>query len=1286
MRSVRFGDEGKTAGAPGARGCLLGLTLLLVLAGAAPPAAAQPVPEAPGDGRQQLRRQRLALHQEMIKQYLQGRYAEAAKLAQQLVVLQRRVYPRAEYPNGHPELAATLTTLGTFLQLQGEPHRGLPYAEQAVAMYRALYPTDSNPNLAAAVHGLGMLHRACGDYAPARAAMREALAMRRKLYPPERYPQGHADLAHSLNDLGALYQEEGNYQEAETHYRQAVAMFRSLYPAARFPQGDPHLAVALQNLGLVYKERADYGKAGALLRQALAMKRQLYPESRFPLGHPDLASSLTDLGNLSRVQGNYAEAEAFVREGLAMRRKLYPPNRFPRGHVNLTLSLNSLGQLLQDHGRLSQAEACYQEALDMLRGCFPPERFPHGHLLLFRALQNMGTVARARGDSERAEAFFRDAVAMARKVYPEACYPDGHPEIAANLNGLGAVLRDKGQSAAAEAVYHQTLAMQRRLYPAERYPRGHAELAATLSNLGTLLHERGEYTRAETFLRDNLAMLQKLYPPEGFPRGHPELAVGLNNLGYLYKVQGQLARAEGLFREALAMDRKLYPQETYPDGHPLVAAQLINLGLVLHTRGDFAGAEAAYADAVAMCRKLYPAARYPRGHADLARGLGGLGSSLKAAGRYDRAEAPMREELAMQQKLYPPQRYPHGHKYLAQALTALGSLLAARGDRAAAEPLLRAGLDMQQGLSEAFVEGAAEAQALNLLASLPLDRDGYLSATRDLPDRAEAGYALVWRGKALVSRTLERRRQALLRAADEETRNLGRQLAATRQAVARLLLTPAGARPDAAERLAELTERKEALERKLAARLPALAEGRDRVGRGPAELGKHLPQGTVFIDLLRYVNFSQDPEVPGHKGLGRTTRYTAFLLRPGQPVRRVELGPAAPVEAAITAWRRALAEGKPSPAAATLRRLVWAPLAEHLPAGTATVWLAPDAALTGLPWAALPGAKPGTVLLEKRALAVVPHGPFLLEHLTAAASRRREPPEGGTLLAVGGVAYDRRPADPAGARDAGGGGRPAPPADAGKVWAYLPGTAAELDRVLALAGTRPRRALRGAEAGVAAVLAELPKARWAHLATHGFFADKKFRSFLELEETAFALGAVGERVGAGARSPLVLSGLVLAGANVPAKDADKGDGGILTAEAIAGLDLDRLELAVLSACDTSLGEVAGGEGVFGLQRAFHLAGCKNVVASLWQVDDEATAALMALFYHHLWREKTSPLEALRQAQLTLYRHPERAPLLARARGPDFDRVARRPAGERPPTGARAPARLWAGFVLSGVGQ
>jgi CHAT domain-containing protein len=176
-----------------------------------------------------------------------------------------------------------------------------------------------------------------------------------------------------------------------------------------------------------------------------------------------------------------------------------------------------------------------------------------------------------------------------------------------------------------------------------------------------------------------------------------------------------------------------------------------------------------------------------------------------------------------------------------------------------------------------------------------------------------------------------------------------------------------------------------------------------------------------------------------------------------------------------------------------------------------------------------------------------------------------------------------------------------------------------------------------------------------------------------------------------ARNPLILSGVVLAGANLPPLTDDlglpTGEDGILTAEEVVNLDLRGTELVVLSACETGLGRSGGGEGVYGLQRAFHLAGARNVIASLWKVSDQATAALMRLFYHKLWIEKKPPIEALREAQLAIYYHPEQIKYLATTRGPNFKKTVKLVDGGRrnEPT-ERSPTRHWAAFTLSGPGR
>jgi CHAT domain-containing protein len=120
-------------------------------------------------------------------------------------------------------------------------------------------------------------------------------------------------------------------------------------------------------------------------------------------------------------------------------------------------------------------------------------------------------------------------------------------------------------------------------------------------------------------------------------------------------------------------------------------------------------------------------------------------------------------------------------------------------------------------------------------------------------------------------------------------------------------------------------------------------------------------------------------------------------------------------------------------------------------------------------------------------------------------------------------------------------------------------------------------------------------------------------------------------------NPLLRSGLALAGANTWLQNGllpEETEDGILTAEDVSGMDLSNTDMVVLSACETGLGEVLTGEGVFGLRRSFVLAGAKTLVMSLWKVPDKQTQELMIDFYHRMM-SGTSRAEALRQAQLAV---------------------------------------------------
>ena len=120
----------------------------------------------------------------------------------------------------------------------------------------------------------------------------------------------------------------------------------------------------------------------------------------------------------------------------------------------------------------------------------------------------------------------------------------------------------------------------------------------------------------------------------------------------------------------------------------------------------------------------------------------------------------------------------------------------------------------------------------------------------------------------------------------------------------------------------------------------------------------------------------------------------------------------------------------------------------------------------------------------------------------------------------------------------------------------------------------------------------------------------------------------------GRENPLLLSGLAFAGANRRGAARLDEDDGILTAEEVAALNLNGVEWAVLSACDTGLGEIRAGEGVFGLRRAFQVAGARTVIMSLWSVDDQATRAWMRALYEARFRRGLSTADAVHSASVS----------------------------------------------------
>jgi CHAT domain-containing protein len=591
-------------------------------------------------------------------------------------------------------------------------------------------------------------------------------------------------------------------------------------------------------------------------------------------------------------------------------------------------------------------------------------------------------------------------------------------------------------------------------------------------------------------------------------------------------------------------------------------------------------------------------------------------------------------------------------------------------------PLARDAMRSARARADRVAAIQSERQQLATAQKLRLYLNGFLTVTAAAKTPGDQVYpeVLAWKG-AVLTRQLSLR--GLHRGLKDKNPEIAKQYAALADA-GRKLATLSLANPDAAKQaerlraMEQLSEEIERVERSLAAVSAEFREHLAQRRRTAADIAKALPAGAVLVDFLEYEHIT--PARKGQAKESKEQRLAAFVVRADRPTVRVDLGPIAPLAKSIDEWRSICSRwesgGKDDPRR-QLRRLIWEPLAPHVQ-DARTILVSPDGATARLPLAALPGEKTGTYLIEERAFAVIPV-PQLLPELLARMDGTDSAP---SLLVVGEVSFDGASMEVVAASEA----RSAPRAGRGDEvvkWQPLPGTREEIVAIKDSFQRRYRKGLvtdlREEEATEEAIRQQVPRHRYLHLATHGFFAPKQLRSALtSLSGSDGGCGcSLFGRKGVAGFHPGLLSGLVLAGANRPVPP-DRDDG-ILTALEVSALDLSGVDLATLSACETGLGETAGGEGLLGLQRAFQVAGARSVVASLWQVDDKATRDLMTRFYENLWKRKMPKLEALRQAQLWMLKDGAKRGMI------DVKVPKERLAKED----GRLPPYYWAAFALSG---
>jgi CHAT domain-containing protein/tetratricopeptide (TPR) repeat protein len=881
-------------------------------------------------------------------------------------------------------------------------------------------------------------------------------------------------------------------------------------------------------------------------------------------------------GRVNALKRDNPEAEKWYLEAIAIREKV-----LGKQHSDYAGALNNLAILYKSMGKYDQAEPLYLEAMETRKKALGIE-----HPNYAASLYNLALFFQDIGKYEKAELLLLEAKDIFGKVRGKE-----HPDYAASMNGLALIYMDMGKYEKAEALYLEAKTIREKALGKDN-----SDYAESLNNLAGLYRSMGNYEKAEQLHLQAIAIKGKILGKE-----HPSYALSLNNLAILYREMSSYEKAEQLYLEATTIKEKTLGKE-----HPGYALSLNNLAMLYWIMGNYEKAEPLYLQAIAIREK-----KLGKEHPEYASSLNNLALLYLDMGRYE-----MVESLQLQAKVIREKALGAAHPDYAESLGNLAILYMATNKYEKAESFYIECSQANQALLEKAIRHLSEHELGKYLNKFSESQDQALSfvklSTSKKATAACFDNSLFYKG-FLLQTAGQLKRLSLSNPAAAENFNL---LKSYERRLAAQYAQPIADRDNTS--IADLEAKANNLEKDLARTIAGFGQAMQQVKW--QEVQTALKYGEAAIEFVSYRFY--------HKNKTDSTLYAALLLLPGKnspkfiplfeekqlaALLKTEGNPQA------TFYNDLYAVGKKGE---QLYDLIWKPISAALPQG-ATVYCSPSGLLHRINLGAIP-TPDGKTLAEKNRLTMLGS----IRQLVIPSVSNTQP--GATAQLYGGIQYDATPTLAI--------NTPAKPEDLaarrgpditqndstlrGENWNYLRWTDVEISaaaNVMKSKGFVPnlKKGTEATEESFKALGEGSPSPRILHLATHGFF-------FPDPKELKPGEGqAIGEKTFKVSDNPMIRSGLMLAGGNHAWKTGkplrpDLEDG-ILTAYEISQMNLANTELVVLSACETGLGDLVGNEGVYGLQRAFKIAGAKYLVMSLWQVPDFQTQVFMRTFYKH-WLE------------------------------------------------------------------
>ena len=864
-------------------------------------------------------------------------------------------------------------------------------------------------------------------------------------------------------------------------------------------------------------------------------------------------------------------------------------------------SYNSIGDVYYYKNEHDAARRYYDKALAI---CL--RALGENHPATAESYNNIGTLYYAQNEYDTALEYYEKALTIELRVLGEI-----HPDVARRYGNIAYTYYTKGDYDTALDYYEKALAIR-----LEVLGESHPDTVTSYNNIGSVYGDKGDYDTALGYHEKALAISLEV-----LGESHPATATDYNNIGSVYSEKGDYDTALGYYEKALAIRL-----EVLGESHPATAASYSNIGSVYYDKGDYDTALDYYEKALAIRLEVLG-----ESHPGTATDYHNIGSVYSEKGDYDTALDYLKKAQAISLEILGENHFDTAMSYNniawayhkksdeASAITNWRKAYSAwqTSKNYATITNVLSGILFRSHVSDtAFIRetltlatDTVERARLDMASlkegilrrSLPVYYYGVqFEAQQKKPDRAfEHSESLRSRGFLdQVGTEAALRLDGVTESEREEVRSLVSQIAAARTEIERQNEKTLDERDErrAADALKKLSDAEKSLAKldaQIGKRIPAYAQLRNPVPVSARDAQKWCGKNRAVLEYVLW-----NPELLDEKE-AQVKSYCLVLT--GKKITAVELDGSYDYAGAVNRLHERIARQARESQFEALRNELYeklvAPVLPHV-GGAKELVIVPDGSLSFLPFDILRKDSDAKMLGDRYAVAFSPSVSVSVLCGGYKASQN-------SMLAFGGAWYDKALSE---AEHRGVLSQEVPYSKPGSGWADLPGTLAEIGSLSGIFGADGFTQVVQEEAAERTVKrlsrsGALSRYGILHFACHGYFSKSE-----NDQPTSLLFSEISGKFA-----------------------ETSGEDGYLTIPESAVLNL-RADIVCLSACETALGEIKAGDGVVGLSRAFMVAGARHVGASLWEVDDTATAEFMRRMYEKVVRKGMDYVAAYQQTK------------------------------------------------------